>query len=95
MAGFEAIAGSYFTRINFKVSCFKIDRHNLAMITFFDLRSNLRFIDFITTPSKFFFAISGLSNCHGFDLASTVSFHFNLSDRLQNLTEMTNGKESG
>ena len=43
MTSLKTIAGSYFTRINLKVSCFDIDRHNLAMIAFLDLRAHLRF----------------------------------------------------
>jgi hypothetical protein len=59
---FEAIAGSNFTRVNFKGSSFDINCGNLAMIARFDLRSHLGFIDFITALSKFLFAIPELSN---------------------------------
>jgi hypothetical protein len=34
---FKAIASSYFTGINFKISSFKVDRYNFALITRFDL----------------------------------------------------------
>jgi hypothetical protein len=40
-----ANASRYFTCINFKGSGFNIDRHNLAVIAFFDLRTHLRFIN--------------------------------------------------
>jgi hypothetical protein len=36
-----AYAGRNFTGIDFKSSCFEVDRHNLAMITRFNLRSDL------------------------------------------------------
>jgi hypothetical protein len=38
VTGFESIASSDFTSIDFKGSGFEIDRYDLAMITFFDLR---------------------------------------------------------
>ena len=40
------------------------NRHNLPMIAFFDLGTNLGFIECIAALGKFFFAISGLSDCH-------------------------------
>jgi hypothetical protein len=81
VAGFEAIAGSNLTRIQFKISGFNVDRHNFAVIACFNLGSHLSFVDFIATACKFFFAISGLSNCHLPDLAATEPFHFILGDR--------------
>jgi predicted RNase H-like HicB family nuclease len=74
VTGFKAITGSYFTRINLKVSCFEINRHNIAMIALFDLRSYLRLIERIAPLGKLFLAISGLSNCHRFDLATNRPF---------------------
>jgi hypothetical protein len=44
------------------------DRHNLAAIALFDLLKHVRLINLIATLGKLFFAISGLSYCHGFDL---------------------------
>jgi hypothetical protein len=62
-------------------SGFDVNRHYLAMIAFLDLLAHLRFINLITTSSKLFFAVAGLSNCHRLDLVSTVPLYFNLSDR--------------
>ena len=50
-----------------------IDRHNLAMTTFLDLRSHLRFVDFIATLGKFFFAVAGASNCLGLTLLQLLA----------------------
>jgi hypothetical protein len=71
VTGFKPIAGSNFTGINLKVSRFKIDRHNFAMIACLYLRSHLRLIDLIPTTGKLFLAISGLSNCDPSDLGAT------------------------
>jgi hypothetical protein len=68
----------------FKAPCLDIDRHNPAMITVFDLLANLSFIDLVATSSKFFFAVAELINCHGLDLISTLSLHFNSHDRRLN-----------
>jgi hypothetical protein len=62
---------------DFKGSGFNVDRYNLAMITFFDLRSplaqaklsNLSFIKCIASLGKLFFTIAGLSYCHLFNLS--------------------------
>jgi hypothetical protein len=40
VVSFDAIASRNFTLIDFKISGFDIDRDNLAMITFLDLRSS-------------------------------------------------------
>jgi hypothetical protein len=68
VTGFEAIAGSNFTRVNFKVSSFDVDRHNLAMIAFLNLGPHLRFINLIAPSSELFFTVAGLSDCHGLAL---------------------------
>jgi hypothetical protein len=57
------------------------DRNNLSMIAFFDLRSDFRFIECIAALGKLFFAVSGLSDCHGVDLATTGWLYFSLDDR--------------
>jgi hypothetical protein len=62
ITGFEAIASRYFTRINLEGSGFNIDRHNFAMVAFFDLRPYLSLIDCVATLGKFFFAVAGLSS---------------------------------
>jgi hypothetical protein len=41
VTGFKSIASSNFTLIDLKGSGFEVDRHNLPMIAFFDLRSHL------------------------------------------------------
>lgn len=64
VTGFEAITSSNFARINLKVSGFEIDRNNFAIVAFFDLRSHLGLVNFITTTSVFFLGIAGVSNCH-------------------------------
>jgi hypothetical protein len=64
VTGFKAIACSNFAPIDFKISGFDVDRYNLAVVLCFDLRTHLSLVDFVTTPSKFFFAVSGLSYCH-------------------------------
>jgi hypothetical protein len=46
------------------------------MITFFNLRAHLGFVNFIPASGKFFFAIFKLSNCHRLDLISTVVSSF-------------------
>jgi hypothetical protein len=77
MAGFQAIASCDLTRINFKRSSLNIDRHDLAMITFFDLWANLRLINLITPSSKLFFAVAGLGiNLRRDKLYSGLSGHF-------------------
>jgi hypothetical protein len=53
---------------NFKFTCFNVDRHDLGSMVFLNLKSDFGFIECITPLGKFFFAISGLSNCHSFDL---------------------------
>ncbi|BAG03778.1 unknown protein [Microcystis aeruginosa NIES-843] len=63
-----------------KRSSFDVDRHNSAMITFLNLGAHLRFINLIATSGKLFFAVAGLSNCHRFDLFSTMPLHFTLSN---------------
>jgi hypothetical protein len=54
---FKAITSGYFTRVNFKVSSFESDCHNLAMITLLDLRTYLGLINLIAASGKFFFAV--------------------------------------
>jgi hypothetical protein len=51
------------------------------MIAFFDLRSDFRFIECIAALGKLFFAVSGLSDRHGIDLATTGWLYFSLDDR--------------
>jgi hypothetical protein len=74
----QLLGGSQAIVAYFKSPTFNVNRHNPPMMGCFDLRSNLRIVDFMSTSSKLFFAISGLSNCHWIDLVSTVPFYFNL-----------------
>jgi hypothetical protein len=53
-----------------KGSGLNIDRHNFPMISLLNLRPNLGLIEFIAPSGEFFFAITGRSNCHRFDLYS-------------------------
>jgi hypothetical protein len=46
------------------------------MIAFLDLRSNLSFIDFFAPSSKFFFAVAGLSSCHGLVSSFSIALLF-------------------
>ncbi|KKI99735.1 hypothetical protein PROH_07595 [Prochlorothrix hollandica PCC 9006 = CALU 1027] len=64
VTGFEPIASSYFTSINFKISSFKVNGYNFALITQFHLRTYLILVNAIATLGKFFFAIAGLTECH-------------------------------
>jgi hypothetical protein len=48
-----------------------IDRDNFPMVAVFDLRSDLRLVQRMAALGEFFFAISGLSDCHGADLTAT------------------------
>jgi hypothetical protein len=41
-----------------------VDSHDLALIAGFDLRADVMFIDFITTPCVFFHTIARLPHCH-------------------------------
>jgi hypothetical protein len=56
---------------NLKFTRLDIDRDNLAPMGLLNLKPNFGFIERIPPLGKLFFAISGLSNCHGFDLAAT------------------------
>jgi hypothetical protein len=71
IAGLKAITSSDFTSINFKVSSFKINRHNLAMIAWLYLTTHLSLINRIARSGELLFAIPGLSECHRFAPAST------------------------
>jgi hypothetical protein len=52
------------------------NRNNSAMIAFLHLLTHMRLINLITTLSKLFLAISGLSNCHDFAFTKTLLLHF-------------------
>jgi hypothetical protein len=52
------------------------NRYYLAMIALLDLLAHLRLVNLITTSSKLFFAVAGLSNCHRLDLVSTEPLYF-------------------
>ena len=54
------------------------NRHYFPMIDFFDLRSYFRLIQSIAALGKFFFAISGLSDCHRTDLDAIGQVYFSL-----------------
>jgi hypothetical protein len=56
---------------NLKFTRFDIDRDNLAPMGLLNLKPDFGFIERIPPLGKLFFAISGLSNYHGFDLATT------------------------
>jgi hypothetical protein len=56
---FKAGASIDFAGINFPSACVKIDRNNLALMLGFYSWAHLQFVDFITTSSEFFFAITG------------------------------------
>jgi hypothetical protein len=66
----------------FKSSSLNVNRHDFPMIAFLNLLTHLRLINLITTSSKLFFAIAGLSNYHRLDLVSTVPLYFSLGDRI-------------
>jgi hypothetical protein len=66
---------------HFKGPGFNVDRDHLPMITFLDLSAHRCLIERIATLGKFFFAISGLSDCHEFDLAATSLLHSSLEAR--------------
>jgi hypothetical protein len=66
---------------HFKGSGFNVDRDHLPMIAFLDLSAYCCLIECIATLGKFFFAISGLSDCHEFDLATTSLLHASLEAR--------------
>jgi hypothetical protein len=68
------IANLKFTRLN-------IDRDNLALMILLDLEPDFGLIERIAPLGEFFFAISGLSDCHGFDLAATSLLYFSLEAR--------------
>jgi hypothetical protein len=78
----QLFGGSKAILTHFKRSGFNVDRYNLPIIVCFNLRAHLFFVNFVSTSSKLFFAIAGLSNCHRLDLVSTVPLYFNLSDQL-------------
>jgi hypothetical protein len=67
----KSIGGTQAIIANLKLTCLDIDRDNLAPIGLLNLRADFRLIKRIPTLSKLFFAISGLSDCHRFDLAAT------------------------
>ena len=71
MASLKTITSGDCTRINFKVSSFQINRHNLAMIAWLDLATHLSLINRIATSGELLFAIPELSECHGFAGVST------------------------
>jgi hypothetical protein len=79
--GEKVIGCSHDVVCHLKGSSFNIDRHYLAMIAVLNLLAHLRLINLITTSSKLFFAVAGLSDCHWLDLVSTVPLYFNLGDR--------------
>jgi hypothetical protein len=62
---------------HFKGPSLDVDRDHLSMIAFLDLSAHRCLIERITALGKFFFAISGLSDCHRFALATTLLLHFN------------------
>jgi hypothetical protein len=66
---------------NFKFTGFDVDRDNLAPVVWLNLKPDLGFIERIPPLGKFLFAISGLPNCHWFDLAATSPIHFSLAQR--------------
>jgi hypothetical protein len=71
IAGLKAITSSDFTSINFKVSSFQINRHDLAMIAWLYLTTHLSLINRIATLGELLFAKAGLPECHGFAAASS------------------------
>jgi hypothetical protein len=79
--GKKSIGCGYDIVSDLKSPGFNIDRHNLPVIAFFDLLTNLWLIQSIAVLGEFFFAISGLSNCHRLDLVSTIPLDFSLGDR--------------
>jgi hypothetical protein len=66
---------------HFKCSSFNVDRDHLSMIACLDLSAHRCLIERITALGKFFFAISGVSDCHEFDLATTSLLHSSLEAR--------------
>ena len=67
------------------------NRDNFPVISGFNLRSYFWFVQGIAALGKFFFAISGLSDCHRFDLAATWQVYFSLEER--SLTKRRNSTE--
>jgi hypothetical protein len=63
---------------NFKFTRLDVDRDNLAQMVWLNLKPDLGFIESIPALGELFFAISGLSNCHGLGLTATASAHSNV-----------------
>jgi hypothetical protein len=60
----QPIGGAQTIITNFKFTCFNVNGDNLILIVLLNLGSDFGFIEGITSLGKFFFAISGLSDCH-------------------------------
>jgi hypothetical protein len=66
---------------NFKFTCLDVDCDNLAPVVWLNLKPDRGFIERIPPLGEFLFAISGLSDCHRFDLAATSPVYFSLERR--------------
>jgi hypothetical protein len=76
----QSIGSTQTVITNFKFTCFDVDRDNLAPVVWLNLKPDLGFIERIPPPGEFLFAISGLSDCHRFDLAATSPVYFSLEE---------------
>jgi hypothetical protein len=85
----QLFGGSKAILTHFKRSGFNVDRYNPPMIVCFDLRAHLRFVDFVSTSSKLFFAVAGLSNCHRLDLVATEPLYFSSIDATRSAIRLT------
>jgi hypothetical protein len=74
---FEAITSSNFAFANLKVSCFKRDHHNFAVIPWLYLRFDLGFVEIITSPLPILLCCSGVGVLSSFQLLVRLWLHFN------------------
>jgi hypothetical protein len=91
--GQQLFSGSETIITHLKSSTFNVDCDNPPMIICFDFRAHPIFVDFVSTLSKLFLAVAGLSNCHQLDLISTVLSYCSLDDRLYRPFESRNTAE--
>jgi hypothetical protein len=66
---------------DFKFAGFDVNCDNLALVVLLNLRPDFGLVEGISPLGKFFFAISGLSDCHGLGLTATSLLYFSLADR--------------
>jgi hypothetical protein len=66
---------------DFKFTGLDVNCDNLALVVLLNLRPDFGLVEGISPLGKFFFAISGLSDCHGLGLTATSLLYFSLPDR--------------